>query len=42
MIVDDLKSKIKGMEVIKAYPPSGQKQVYLVNTDDYNRFSNTK
>ncbi len=36
MIVDDLKSKIKGMEVIKAYPPSGQKQVYLVNTDDYN------
>ena len=36
LMIEQLKSKIKGLKEIKKYPASGQKQVYLVSTDEHD------
>ena len=35
-IFDLVFSKVNGIEVIKIYPDSGQKQVFLIKTKEYN------
>ena len=33
--IEQFKDKIAGLNVVKTFPASGQKQVYLISTNDY-------
>lgn len=37
MVIDELRRTISGLKILTTYPVSGQKQVYLISTDNYGK-----